>query len=139
MASTIQARIADLLMGAIDGISGQTVAWPNVPFEPAADQTYLRPSVLFSDTEQPGLAHESYRRFQGILQISLFAPRGAGIVTPADSLGLVLGFFERGTRFTDADLVVEIGPEPSRLDSPVQEDAWWHQPATIPWFAIVTE
>ena len=138
----VVSSIIDLLCTHLEDLQlspAVSLAMPNVPFAPVTGETYMRASVMFADTNQPALSHDSHRRFQGIFQVSVFAPLDEGPVKAAVIADLVADQFARGTRLTDNDLIVEIGPAPPTINTPIKEEERWHQPCSIPWFALVPE
>lgn len=147
-ASGTEARIAEALLSKLADLTlspAIPVAYPNKNFSPTAGQTYLRASFITLPTEQPGLAHSSAKRYGGMLQVSVFAPiNKGGLIDAAEIASQVVTHFARGTRMDSTTgspatvvLTVEVGPMPPTVNSPMKEDAWWHQPISIPFFANV--
>jgi hypothetical protein len=142
----IEADAKAALLGHLDNVPispAIPVARPNVHYEPSIGQPYLRASFMSVETVQPGLSDEDTERHRGILQISVFYPKGGapgvedGTVQPTRLAATVRQHFPRGL-ILDADGVrVDIGPAPSTVETEVPEDAWFHVPVTIHWQAFV--
>lgn len=73
---------------------GYDIAWPNIPFEPQAGSTYIRPSFLPADTTQVGLGADGLDDTTGIYQIDVVYPAGTGRSSIPDA---VADHFSRGT------------------------------------------
>lgn len=103
------------------------VAYENVPFTPAAGETYLRAYLLPAKTESLDLqgVHRGYR---GVFQVTVVRPNGAGR-GPALGIAAELNtLFPMNGRYTSGSVTVQVitpasvGPgiqEPSEFAVPV--------------------
>jgi len=73
---------------------GYDIAWPNIPFEPQAGATYLRPQFLPADTVQVGLGTDGLDDTTGIYQVDVVYPAETGRSQIPDQ---VADHFKRGT------------------------------------------
>jgi len=96
--STVFNDIQAALDNRLNTISGgYDIAWPNVPYEPTANETYLRPTFLPAATEQVGLGDTGLDRTDAIYQVDVFTGAGSGRTAIPDS---VADHFKRGTTLT---------------------------------------
>ena len=72
--TALDARLASL-SGGLD------IAFPNIPYEPAANETYLRASFLPAEVVQAALGASGKDRIEGIYQVDVFtvAKRGTNL------------------------------------------------------------
>lgn len=73
------------------------VAWPNVPYEPSAGTTYVRPTFLPATTVQASLGASGKDETNAVYQVDVVYPRGAGRTTLPDTIA---DHFKRGTVLT---------------------------------------
>ena len=73
---------------------GYDIAFPNVPYEPEAGTTYLRPTFLPAETLQAALGDDGKDITVGIYQVDVFNPAGAGRTSVPDTIA---DHFKRGT------------------------------------------
>tara|TARA_R110000823_G_scaffold203197_2_gene334055 strand:+ start:1965 stop:2372 length:408 start_codon:yes stop_codon:yes gene_type:complete len=73
------------------------IAWPNTPYEPVANTTYLRPTFLPSETLQASLGVTGKDFTVGIYQIDIFTVSGTGRTAISDTIA---DHFKRGTSLT---------------------------------------
>ena len=73
---------------------GYDIAFPNIPYEPEAGTTYLRPTFLPAETVQAGLGDIGKDITVGIYQVDVFNPAGAGRTAISDTIA---DHFKRGT------------------------------------------
>lgn len=59
------------------------VAWPNIIFEPRPDESWVRFTVITGEAQQvtTGCPGANVVRYQGIVDIQVFTPRGGGTAT----------------------------------------------------------
>ncbi len=82
--------------------SDLTVAWEDVAFAPAPDQTWLRFTLMPAATESPDLAGD-IRTYSGVAQVSVFVPSGKG---PSVAEGHLA---ELDALFSDGDVLAADG------------------------------
>lgn len=74
-------------------------AWENANFEPEGGVLYLSEQVLPSGTVPVGVSSSSSDLFEGIYQVLVHAPAGAGKGVGAVAVAQVEALFARGSRF----------------------------------------
>lgn len=70
------------------------VYWPNVAAPDSPEPLHLRAFVLPADTESIGLASWDVER--GIIQVSVYAKQGLGVIAPYATAEAILSVFPRG-------------------------------------------
>lgn len=81
MADTYLQEFDDLASAFNAAWSGDTrIAWPNILFEPQPDENWVRFSVITGEAQQvtTGCPGANVVRYQGIVDIQIFTPRGIG-------------------------------------------------------------
>lgn len=73
-------------------------AWENANFEPPAGELYLSEQLLPSGTIPVGVSSSSSDLFEGIYQVLVHAPVGAGKGAGAAAVAMVEALFARGLR-----------------------------------------
>jgi len=121
------------IQGALDNqlstLTGSTpIAWPNIPYSPTVETTYLRPLFLPGDTIQASLGANGQDDTFGIYQIDVVYKAGTGRSTLTDT---VADHFSRGTvcSYNGVNVrvrSVSIGPM-------IQDEAWVFVPVSISW------
>jgi hypothetical protein len=113
MPASIEATIADALLSHLGDFPAQTpsidIAYPDVPFEPVSGRTYLDTSLLFNAPANLGVADASCTEFRGILQVTVVAPAGRGIIAPIELAAKVADHFERGTSLGTGPVIKIVG------------------------------
>lgn len=110
----------------LDAMDSTPVAWPNVPYEPAAATVYYRPNFIPGETSQVTLGAAGQDETNAIYQIDVIVPRGTGRPSQLDT---VADHFKRGTVLTYNGTSlrvrsVSIGPA-------ILEGAWYFVPVSI--------
>ena len=134
MATHIEAIIVDALcnhMAALTLPVGVGIAWPNVAFEPG-NSPYVAVRILKNDPVQPRIRFGDEPIRQGIMQVTVYTPEGAGIIAQSELAGTIRDHFKRGTKITKDGVTVSIIDEP-RVASDIQEPAWSAVPVSISW------
>ena len=109
------------------------VDWPNVPYEPTISVSFVRPTFLPGYPEAAALGQDALNLQQGLYQVDIFTPSGAGSKAARDLAEALITSFKRGTTLTYSGVKVRIkraGIEASR-----QEPEWFVLPVLIAWFA----
>lgn len=122
-ATTIEGKIADLLLtrlGTLPFSPAYEIAYPNVPFDPPAG-TYLEARILTNNTVNMFMADSDPDMFQGILQITVVAPNGEGIVSASDIAGEIAGDL-KAAQITGQGLTIKIEDRPSIAPSMQEAD-----------------
>lgn len=132
----IQAALFDYVTSLAEGL-GLPVAWPEVIYTPEAGpggqfKPFMRVELFSNRPAWEGLA--AGRLDQGILQLTLVWPPGAGIVQPTSVAGQVLANFPQGMRLDAQDVRVKVTSAPW-IASPITETDRASYPITINWTA----
>ena len=77
------------------------VSLPNKPFTPPADNRFFVLSFLPNEPEPAGLGTNAENRWDGILQIDIMVPLGAGMDETAAKYQNIVNLFQRGSTFGD--------------------------------------
>ncbi len=134
MIEGVDAAITDALLSHLqDADLDVPVAWPGADFTPGAT-AYLAVTLFPAPTTVATIT--THDRHDGIMQVSVFWPRGEGIIGPMELAGRVIARFPRGTRLDRNDQSVRIDRTPW-TSPPLQEAGWVQIPVTIPWTAFV--
>lgn len=134
MIEGVDAAVTDALLSHLqDADIGVAIAWPGARFTPP-ETAYLQVSLFPLPTSVATLT--SHDRHDGIMQVSVFCPRGEGVIEAMEIAGCVLARFKRTTRIEKNSRTVRIDRAPS-VAGVVQETGWLQIPITIPWTAYV--
>jgi len=136
MATHIEAIIPDALFDAASAVSlpsGWGKAYEGVDYNTTDYPTgYVRFSVLKNTPRQMRIRFGNEPIRVGILQASVFAPEGKGIIAASEVAGTIATAFARGSKITSGDVVIRIDDEPV-VGSAIQEPAWVQIPVSIPY------
>lgn len=134
MAAQIEGQIPDLLLtrlGSLPFSPAYEIAMPGRSFEPPVATTasagvkvgdpltYLEATVMPNTTVNLYYANTDPDMFQGILQVTVVAPRGQGIIDASDIAGAIAADL-KGAHITGSGLTIKIEDRPS-LAPPMQE------------------
>lgn len=137
MATGEAAQIIDALLGHCVSLSvgspALPIAYPEISFTAPADGKYLQVDFFANRPAWEGLT--SGKLAQGLLQITVIWPRGAGIVGPNQAAQEVMAHFAKGLNLFDGDTKVTINQEPWAT-SPITDGTMVRVPITIPWVAV---
>lgn len=73
---------------------GYDIAWPNIKYEPAGNETFLAPNFIPDEMVQVGLGSNGKDEMNGLYQVDVVYPAGQGRSSVPDS---VADHFKRGT------------------------------------------
>lgn len=114
---------------------GIDVAWENRNYVPTGGVPYQEAFLLYAQPENPTLGDNFFRE-NGIFQITLQYPQGAGPGV-AETRALVLrGVFKRGQSFTDGTITVTIAKTAMISEGRLDGDRW-SVPLKIPFFSNI--
>ena len=106
------------------------VAWENITYEPVVGTLYLRPTLLFGNTEIATIGDTtSTDQNIGIYQVDVFAEAGKGKNAAIVQADLVADRFKRGTEITYNGLTVRV--KNVSMAQPVTVDGWYQVPVEI--------
>jgi len=109
---------------------GYDIAWPNVPYEPVAGETYLRPTFLPTVTEQASMGTDGQDRTDAIYQIDVFTQAGSGRTAIPDA---VADHFKRGTDLTYNGTTVRV--RNVSIAPAIIDGAWQQVPVSIDFYS----
>jgi hypothetical protein len=133
--SGVDAQIADALLWAVGSMSltpALAVAYPNVAFVPKIGTPYLQVSVIPNTTDALGINDNSSTDRQGLMQLSVFWPAGAGAIQAMQVASQIANAFRFGTRIDRNGLWVRIDKAP-RVAAALQETDWLQVPVVVTW------
>lgn len=110
------------------------IAFPNVNFKAPSAAPYLRVQQFPNKPINPRIAYGKDPVREGLYQVSVFTPAGAGAIETTDLAGLVADHFTRGTKLTAGTLEVLVLEEPT-IAPGLQEKTRFQIPVTVPWIA----
>lgn len=111
------------------------VAYPDIAFDPATEATdgkYVEVSYFPNRPAWEGVAAGALR--QGLLQLTVVWPRGAGLVAPLQIAELIKTHFAKSTAIVSGTTKVKVSREPWAA-SPLIDARETRIPVTIPWTA----
>lgn len=115
------AAIATAMEVALNAMSpALATAWENVDYSPVEGTPYQAVFLLPAEPDNPEMGRLA--REQGILQISLRYPLGAGAATAQARAELIRTTFYRGASFTASGVTTTIERTPHILPGRVEED-----------------
>jgi hypothetical protein len=84
-------------------VNGQplNVAVPNIAFTPPGNKQYFVLSFLPGEPNPAGMGTEAYNRFDGVFQIDVYSPLGAGEDEVNAKYEALSKLFERGKNFDE--------------------------------------
>lgn len=100
------------------------VYWPNVAVPDSPEDLHLRVFILPANTESIGLASWDVER--GIIQVSVYAKQGLGVISPYATAEAVLAVFPRGYTNSAFSVIVAGSVGPAAIDG-----AWLIVPVSI--------
>ncbi len=106
------------------------IAWPNVKFEPPADQRFLRAGFVPNTANRVLIDSDGPHRHMGLLQVSVYGPKGQGEATLRALAGEVADRFPADLRL--GSLPVRITKRPDVADL-IIEDARVQIPVLVSW------
>lgn len=106
-----------------------SVAWPNMPFTPAAGVTYLNPVLMTGEPKQSEIGTFGANRHTGVYQISIYAPSGNGMVAINTLRDSIVNHFKRGTKLVNSGITITIWK--AYASAPMTETDRLHIPITI--------
>jgi hypothetical protein len=137
MAATVEATIPDLLLahlGALVLSPALPIAWPNLSFTPPPGE-YLEATFMPNTNVNLFVGNDATTQHQGLLQVTVVAKSGLGIVGPNDIAGQIVEHFAKGTRIDGQGFVLSIDEKPSVAPS-IQEADRIRVPVTVRWYAF---
>ena len=110
------------------------VAWPNRVYTPVIGTTYLRPSLLPSDTTAATVGASGTDLNIGVYQVDVFVEAGKGKSAGMVQADLIADHFKRDTELTYNSRTVTIK---NVSQSPASVDGGWFQiPVNIEYYAM---
>ena len=132
----IESAIRDALyyeVGTLAGYNIDRVAWPGIEFEPVSGEIWIRPFLLPNPTETASMGSDGLDRQNGLMQVSVFGPKGQGDSEIIMAATEVIDHFHRGADFERDGLIVRV--RQSWRATMLEEEAWLQIPVMVDWFA----
>lgn len=123
------ARVASLVMS-----PALPVAWPNLSFNPPA-AGYIRVTHLPNVNRRLFLGSNDPHQRLGLLQLSVFMPKNAGVTVATEIAGKIAAHFPADLPMRSGGITVRVGKAPD-IAPGFAEDTHWHVPVTISYQAI---
>lgn len=113
------------------------IAWPEVAFEPEADEPYLEANFFPNIVARQFVANGEEYAHEGLYQVTVVSPRNVGEIAAHEAAGLVVAHFDDATALVSADpaLTVRVTSKPS-IAAPIRDAAYLRVPVTIRWRAF---
>jgi len=124
--SALDARLASM-SGSLD------IAFPNIPYEPAANESYLRANFLPADVVQAALGASGKDRIDGVYQVDVFTVAGTGRTNIPDTIA---DHFKRGTNLTynsNTVRIINVSINPAIISG-----SWQAVPVSINFYSYMT-
>lgn len=130
---SVEADILGALMSRVNSLGlGVPVAWPGVNFDPPADGKYIAATFIPNGAGRVAISTGTAHRHIGMLQLSVFWPRGAGQVAPLEKASEIVDGFTTDLKLTAGSNTVRITKKPD-LAGPLTEPHATHVPVTVSW------
>lgn len=112
------------------------IGWENTEFEPPEDEVSMLAYLLRADTVSRTLGVPEVTMEQGVFQVSVLAPRGAGSGAAEAVAEAVREHFPKGLSLDAGGVSVRIARRGSV--TPARQDGAWHRiDVSIPYFCHV--
>lgn len=105
------------------------VAWENAPFAPAADELWLRCTMLPAETRSDDLGGD-HRAFVGVVQIDAFVPSGTGPGVGAALVDELAELFPASSYIAGEGVSVLI-QTPLSVGPAQTDESWWVLPCSF--------
>ena len=129
----VEASILNAFMHRINDLGlALPIAWPNVDFTPPADGKYIAVSFMPNTATRVAITSGTPHRRVGLLQLSVFWPRGAGVYDPMAKADEIAAGFPADLILLGAGVRVRITKTPD-IAGPLVEDHAVHIPVTVSW------
>jgi len=137
MAVSVEAKIANALLARLASFTHSPplpVSYPGIAFTPPSG-IYLHATLLSNANRNQFVGDHSSTEHRGILQVSVMAPRGSGIVAGMEIAGKIASHFERASHISGDGVVVHVSGRPS-VATAIQEPDRINIPVSIFYFAF---
>lgn len=111
--------------------SPYSVAFPNVPFTPPADDARYLEVIHFRNTNGPDLWGTT-KRLRGILQVSVIDPAQEGTQIGIEIGSAIASYFKKNTRWNYGATMIKITNTPTLL-TPIVSGPKTEYPVSIPY------
>lgn len=109
---------------------GYRIAWPNKPFTPKVEETYLRIDHFRNQTRRLFQNGADPHAHEGFLQITVVTPLNKGSPSAVDIAESVVEFFPADLTLFENSTKVTVTKKPDIM-SPLKQDASWDVPVTV--------
>lgn len=132
----VEADILGALVGRVNALSlGLPISWPNVHFTPPTDGKYIAVSFMPNGSQRLGINGGTPHRLRGLMQLSVFWPRGTGEVAPMQQADTIAAGFPADLKLKTGAMTVRITKDADIVGA-LYEDNAIHIPVTVEWEAF---
>ena len=134
MAITVDGKIATAVLRRAQTLpGGLPIAWPGVDFSPETDAPagkWIRVQHIPNTVER--MTFDGLHRLRGLMQVTVFCPKGRGEIEIRDMAGAVVEHFPADLTLTEDGLTVRIMQRPEARDT-MTDDLGVFIPVMIQW------
>lgn len=132
MTTTLLQDIPGALNAALSALAlGYDIAWEGTDYQPQPGTVFLAPKLLPSTTNAISLGASGTDRYQGIYQVSVYAPINAGLGLAQSIASQVADAFHKAL-LTQGAASVRCGVP--HAAAPMTGPTWIHLPLSIPYY-----
>ncbi|MCB9902410.1 MAG: hypothetical protein H6826_13790 [Planctomycetes bacterium] len=110
------------------------IAWPNLPYRPLGEETYLQVAIAASEPRQADLGSAGRNIQRGLYTVSVVAPAGIGLGASLQIADQLCAIFPRGLDLPATGFAVTILRAWAAPSFP--RDSWFVTPVAITWEAF---
>lgn len=134
---SVEQSIETALLGHVRDLDadGARIAWPNVPFTPLVDETYIRILHLRNANTRLFVKGSAAHLRQGILQLTVAGPLDGGADRITGSAAAIAAQFPADLPLFSGGVKVRVQAAPT-VSSPEKVDASWNVRVDVPYEAF---
>lgn len=134
--AAVEAVVLNALMGYVASLGlGLPVAWPNVDYTPPADGKYIAATFLPNGAGRVAITSGTAHRRIGLLQLTVYWPRGEGMFKPMEQAAAVADSFATDQKIVSGGTTIRITKAPD-IAGPIIEEHAAQVPVTVSWEAF---
>lgn len=134
MATTVEGKIATAILRRAQTLpGGLPIAWPGMDFSPETDAPegkWLRVQHIPNTVER--ITFNGLHRLRGLVQVTVFHPKGRGEIEIRDTAGQVVEHFPADLVLTEDGVNVKIMQRPEARDT-MTDDFGMFIPVVVQW------
>ena len=116
-------------------VDGARVAWPNVPFTPVVDETYIRVQHLRNANTRLFVKGSAAHLRQGILQLTVAGPLDGGADPVTERAAQIAAQFPADLPLFSGGVKVRVQAAPG-VSTPEKVDSSWNVRVDVPYEAL---